>query len=128
MCKLPLPNGQTKMSDVALLNEAAGISRELTRMRARGPGDVENAMRQIESEYGIEYGFLWSLRYRLDRLKFISASTLNRIRAAYQAERERQIRKAAYEYKLTKEQTGVANDFMDSVAALVAETNAEEVK
>lgn len=128
MCKFHLENGQTKMSDVAFINEAADLSKRLTRMRTRGPGEIENAMRSLERDYGIEYSFLWSLRYRRDQLKFISASFFSRIQAAYRAECARQMRSLADEYKETKVQTGIADDFMDSVAALVAETNAEEVK
>jgi len=116
------------MSDVAFINEAATLSKRLTRMRASGPGEVERAMRSIERDYGIDYSFQWSLRYRADRLKFISASIFNRIQAAYRAECARQMRSLAHEYQETKESTGLADDFMDSVAALVAETNAEEMK
>ena len=36
------------MSDTAYLDQAATWSKDLTRMKARGPGDTENAMRQIE--------------------------------------------------------------------------------
>lgn len=125
MDKISLPKGQA-MSDAAYIADAAKLSRELTRMKARGPGDTENAMRRIEREYGIDFGFLWSLRYRVDRLKIISHSIYLRIQAAHAAERERQLRKAAHDYQLTKTQTGIDSPFMDSVAALVAETNAEE--
>lgn len=124
--KISFPNGQTKMSDVALINEAATISNKLTRMRVSGPGEVERAMRELESEYGIEYGFMWSLRYRRDRLKFISGSIVARIKAAYAAECAKQMRNLAHEYQETKKATGLADDFMDSVAALVAETDAEQ--
>jgi hypothetical protein len=116
------------MSDVAYINEAADLSKRLTRMRARGPGEIENAMRALERDYGIEYSFLWSLRYRRDQLKFISASFFARIKAAYAAECARQMRSLAHEYEVTKAQTGIADDFMDSVAALVAETDAEETQ
>lgn len=81
------------MSDAVYIDNAQKWSKELTRMKARGPGDTENAMRSIEREYGIDYGFLWSLRYRRERLKIISKSVYETIAAAYQAECKRQIRK-----------------------------------
>lgn len=126
MDKFSLPKGQA-MSDAAYIADAAKLSRELTRMKASGPGDTENAMRRIEREYGIDFGFLWSLRYRVDRLKIISHSIYLRIKATHAAEIERQTRKMAHDYQITKA-AGVKSDFMDSVSALVAETNAEEVK
>lgn len=98
------------MSDTAYLDQAAMWSKDLTRMKARGPGDTENAMRQIEREYGIEYGFLWSLRYRRDRLKIISLSVYETIRAAYRAECERQMRKLENEIARTEEIAGAASN------------------
>src|SRR6185369_12136886 len=68
------------MSDAAYLDQAAAWSKDLTRMKARGPGDTENAMRQIERQYGVDYGFLWSLRYRRERLRTISISVYESIR------------------------------------------------
>lgn len=85
VCKKALP-----VSDATYIDDAQRWSKDLTRMKARGPGDTENAMRLIEREYGIEYGFLWSLRYRRDRLKIISVSVYEKIAAAYRAECERQ--------------------------------------
>jgi hypothetical protein len=95
-----------RMSDAAYLDQAAHWSKDLTRMKARGPGDTENAMRQIEREYGIDYGFLWSLRYRRDRLRIISVSVYETIKAAYRAECERQMRKLENEIARTEKITG----------------------
>lgn len=105
------------MSDAAYLDQAALWSKDLTRMKARGPGDTENAMRSIEREYGIDYGFLWSLRYRRDRLKIISISVYESIRAAYRKECERQLRKLKNEIKITEE---VARPDCDAVRAAKA--------
>ena len=99
MCK----KGLRKMCDAAYLDQAANWSKDLTRMKSRGPGDTENAMRQIEREYGIEYGFLWSLRYRRDRLKIISVSVYERIASAYREECERQVRKLRHEISITEQ-------------------------
>ena len=96
------------MSDAAYLDQAAMWSKDLTRMKARGPGDTDNAMRQIEREYGIDYGFLWSLRYRRERLKVMSVSVYERIAAAYRAECQRQVKKLQHEIKRTEEIAGAA--------------------
>jgi hypothetical protein len=107
------------MSDAAYLDQAAMWSKDLTRMKARGPGDTENAMRQIEREYGIEYGFLWSLRYRRDRLKIISLSVYEGIRAAYRAECERQMRKLENELTRTEKIAGSDSAAVRKAAALI---------
>ncbi len=70
-------------------------------MRARGPGDMENAMRSIERDYGIDYWFIYQLRYKRDRLKFLSVSVYDRLKAAYRAECERQMRKLQNEITIT---------------------------
>ena len=113
------------MSDVAYLDQAAQWSKALTRMKARGPGDTDNAMRQIEREYGIEYGFLWSLRYRRDRLKIISKSVYDKIAGAYQAECGRQLRKLQHEIVVTEAITGPDSDAVRSAKALVGTLDGE---
>lgn len=90
-------------------------------MKARGPGDTENAMRQIEREYGVEYSFIWSLRYRRDRLKRISKSVFERIEAAYRAECERQMRKLQHEIVITKQIAGPDSHAVRSAEALCGE-------
>ena len=109
------------MSDTAYLDQAAVWSKDLTRMKSRGAGDIENAMRQIEREYGIEYGFLWSLRYRRDRLRTISISVYEGIRAAYRAECERQMRKLENEITRTEQIAGPNSASIRAAKALVGE-------
>lgn len=111
------------MSDAAYLDQAAGWSKDLTRMKARGPGDTENAMRQIECEYGIDYGFLWSLRYRRERLRTISISVYESIRAAYRAECAAQMRKLENEIIKTEEIAGADSAAVRKAKALVGEGN-----
>jgi hypothetical protein len=110
------------MSDAAYLDQAANWSKDLTRMKARGPGDTENAMRQIEREYGIDYGFLWSLRYRRERLRTISISVYEGIRAAYREECARQMRKLENDIKRTEEIAGADNAAVRAAKALVRES------
>ena len=109
------------MSDLAYLDQAAAWSKDLTRMKSRGPGDTENAMRQIEREYGIEYGFLWSLRYRRDRLRIISVSVYESIKAAYRAECGRQMRKLGNEITRTEEIAGPDSPAVRAAKALLGE-------
>lgn len=104
------------MSDAAYIDAAQKWSKDLTRMKARGPGDTENAMRLIEREYGIDYGFLWSLRYRRDRLRTISISVYESIATAYRSECERQMRKLKHEITITNP------DRVGTAQALVRET------
>jgi hypothetical protein len=110
-----------KMSDAAYLDQAADWSKHLTRMKARGPGDTENAMRSVAREYNIDYGFLWSLRYRRERLRIISVSVYEAIRAAYRAECERQMRKLEHEIRITEEIAGADSAAMGAAKALVGE-------
>jgi hypothetical protein len=109
------------MSDATYLDQATDWSKALTRMKARGPGDTENAMRQIEREYGIDYGFLWSLRYRRDRLKIISISVYEKIAGAYRAECERQMRKLQHEITITEAIAGSDSNAVRAAKALVGE-------
>jgi hypothetical protein len=106
------------VSDAAYLDQAAVWSKELTRMKAKG-SDTENAMRQVAREYGIEYGFLWSIRYRRERLKTISISVYESIRAAYRAECAAQMRKLENELTKTEEITGPDSAAVRAAKALL---------
>ena len=117
MCKKALPIMQ------AYVEQAAIWSKDLTRMKARGAGDIENAMRSLEREYGVDYSTLWSLRYRQDRIKRIGVDFYMRLQAAYQAECERQMRKLQNEIKQTEEIAGPANRVVVAVRALAGEDN-----
>jgi hypothetical protein len=110
-----------EMSDAAFLDQAATWSKDLTRMKSRGPGDTQNAMRSIEREYGIDYGFLWSLRYRRDQLKIISVSVYETIRAAYREECSKQMRKLKHEIRITEEIAGADCDAVRAAKAVVGE-------
>lgn len=111
-----------QMSETAFVQEAALWSRELTRMRVRGPGDAENALRGIEQEYGINYWTLWQLRYRLSAVKKISAGTYALIKAAYDAERGRQFTKLKRDIERTEAIAGPDHHLVAAARALVAET------
>ena len=107
------------MSDAVYLDQAAMWSKDLTRMKARGPGGTENAMRSVAREYNIDYGFLWSLRYRRERLKIISISVYEGLRAAYRAECERQLRKLENDLAKTEKVAGADSNAVRAAKALV---------
>jgi len=110
-----------QMPHVAYLDEAAEWGKSLTRMRARGPGDTENAMRSIERDYGVDYWILWRLRYRKSALRDIGVSAYMALKAAYQAECERQMRKLKHELKATEEIAGTDNRVVVAVRSLAGE-------
>ena len=112
---------KNQMSDAAYLDQAAEWSKRLTRMRARGPGDIENAMRAIERDYGIDYWLLWRLRYRRADLKNIKVSAYMRLKAGYQTERERQMRILQNENGQLEKITGPHNAVVVAVKGLVGE-------
>jgi hypothetical protein len=103
-----------KMS-AAYLDTAARWSRDLTQMRSRGPGDIENAMRAIEREYGVDYWVQWRLRYRRSALRDIGVTVFMSLRNAYRAECERQMR------KLQNEIASTPSDLVAEAEALVRE-------
>jgi transposase-like protein len=88
-------------------------------MRSRGPGDTENAMRSIAREYGVDYGTLWRLRYRRSSIKDIGVTVYMSLKAAYQAECERQLRKLKNEIANTEAVAGAASTVVDEAKALV---------
>lgn len=105
-----------QMSDAAYVDQAVAWSKDLTRMKARGPGDTDNAMRQIEREYGVDYWFLWRLRYKRHLIRDIRVSIFMRLRNAYRAECERQMNRLRHEVIITREIAGA-----DHVAVVAAE-------
>ena len=123
MRKLPLTDFQ--MTSAAFVERAARLSRDLTRMRARGPGDIENAMRSIERDYAIDYWTIWRLRYRCSQIKDIGASVLARIEAAYLAECERQRARLIHEIKITRTTAGPDHPAVVAAEALVGTQNSE---
>lgn len=111
-----------QMSAVEYVDRAAGWSRELTRMRARGPGDTENAMRSIERDYGLDFWVLWRLRYRQSHIKALCVSVYARLESAYQIECERQRRRLEIELQNTKAKVGSRHPAVVASEAVVGET------
>jgi hypothetical protein len=110
-----------QMSDAAAhVEQAAAWAKTLTQSESRGPGDLENAWRRLESRYGVSTQTFWSLRYR--RPKEIASHIYLRLLTAYRAEHDRQMRLLRNELEITK---NVAGDFHDSVAAAQAVVDEE---
>lgn len=105
------------MSAAEYVDRAAWWSREMTRMRARGPGDTENAMRSLERDYGVDYWVVWRLRYRLQTIKDIGISVYVRIEAAYRAECETQRDKLAAQVERSRA-AGLSSPLLDEAESL----------
>lgn len=87
------------------VDEAANWANELVRRQHRGPGDtVEAAMHRASSKYRIEHQMLWRLRYRPPKDLMVKAYL--KLKAAYEAECERQEAKLAHELEITKQLRG----------------------
>lgn len=114
-----------QMSDVAYIEQAASWSKDITRMKSRGPGDLENAMRAIEREYGIDYWTIWQLRYRRSRIRDIGVSIYMRLQAAYRAECERQMRKLRHDLEITKAIAGPHHPVVAEIEAVVGPPNSD---
>lgn len=83
------------------VDEAANWANELIRRQHRGPGDtVEAAMHRASNKYRIDHQTLWRLRYRKPKDMLVKAYV--RLKAAYEAEIERQEAKLAHELEITK--------------------------
>lgn len=89
------------MGAAEYVDRAVWMSKEITRAKTRGPGDIENAMRGIEREYGIDFWTLWRLRYRARDIKDIGCSVFARLEAAYQRECQRQRDRYDHELAVT---------------------------
>jgi hypothetical protein len=119
MCKKFLQGAS--VSGATYIADARRWAQALTKTESRGPGDLENAWRRLESRYGIPFGAFWSLRYRPP--KDVAATLYHRLCAAYEAECERQIRRLAHEIEITKQKAGARHAAVASAEALVRSQN-----
>lgn len=124
VCKKNLVGDQ--MSDAAYIEDAVHWSKELTRLKTRGPGDLENGMRQIERQYGVDYWTLWRMRYRRSSIKNISVSIYMRLQFAYHAECERQQMRLKHEAELTKAKCGPSHPAVVAAEAVVGADEGQE--
>ncbi len=101
-------NRQARLHEAQMVTaevlHAKALSDAMLRWETRGPGDTDNALRRVARRHGIDYGALWSLRYRAP--KRIWADVANAIATAYEAERQNQIRKLEHAAELTEAVAG----------------------
>ena len=70
------------------VSEASEWASHMVLREARGPGDTENAMRRLESRYGIPWRTFWTLRYRAPA--DVMVGLYRQLQAAYTMECQRQ--------------------------------------
>lgn len=119
MCKKALPEKQ-----MSAVEQASRWSRDLAQMRSRGPGDLQNAMRSIEREYGIDYWFQWALRYRPARFRDIGHELFLKLRDAYAAECARQRHRFEHEIAVARHVAGADHAAVREAQALVEDAPA----
>lgn len=107
------------MTDAVYVDDAASWAKLLTQRESRGPGDMENAWRRLETRYGVPWRSFWALRYRPP--KRISAPLFDRLRTAYLMEIERQRRLLEHEITITKAKTGPVHPAVRAAEALLGE-------
>src|SRR5690606_28705219 len=109
MGKSSLQKSKSSMTDAAgfsdPVDQAANWANELIKRQHRGPGDtVEAAMHRASTKYRIEHQTLWRLRYRKPKDMMLKAYL--RLKAAYEAECDRQEARLAHELEITRQMRG----------------------
>lgn len=99
------------------ISEAVSWSNALVSMNVRSPGDMENAMRRLESRYGIPWRTFHNLRYRPPA--DVMVGVWRQLKAAYEAECERQERLLAHERHIAETKVLAAETLLRSVPDLV---------
>lgn len=99
--------GKNWLQDMSAVEAAQHWAKSLVHRESRGPGDMEGAMRRLEAKYGIPWRAFWSLRYRPPTS--ICADLWLRLRAAHEAECQRQMRLIEHELEITKAIAGPAH-------------------
>ena len=108
---------QFPLEDKKLTAGILQMHRAMVAREARGPGDIENAMRRLESKYGLDFWTQWGLRYR-PPVEVKDRSLIGRIRQAYLDMIARSVRRDLEALK--SEQAKGADD--DALTGLIAET------
>lgn len=107
------------MSSAVFIDHAAELSRRMVARDARGPGDIDNAMRRLEARYGIPYSVLWALRFR--KPKTLDVGVFARILGAHEAECDRQQRAIEHEREITRAKTAIGRLIVAASDALGGE-------
>lgn len=101
---------------------ATDYVRTMVQRESQGPGDLDNAMRRLESKYGLPFWTLWHLRK--GKAKTVEASLLARIRGAYLDMCQRQASNLLHEIKME----AAAGDDLDSDIATELEALVAKIK
>lgn len=109
------------MDAATFVTHAGDMLEQMLGSEARGPGDVENAMRRIEARYGVPYQAQWNARYR--KPKQIAAHIYAAIAEAYDDHCASQARKLNEERARTKAAGVFACALVRAAAAVVGEGN-----
>jgi hypothetical protein len=82
------------------VTDARAWANELVRRESRGPGDMQNAMRRLANRYGMPWRTFWQLRY--DPPRDVVVGVYLQLKAAYEAECQRQERLLVHERQITE--------------------------
>jgi hypothetical protein len=96
------------------VSEAKEWATHMVLREMRSPGDLENAMRRLESRYGIPWRTFWNLRYRPPA--DILVGVWRQLHAAYEAECQRQERLLAHERHIAEAQV-LSFEALDSASS-----------
>lgn len=105
------------LSNVSPVDQAAEWVHELVMREARGPGDLDNAMKRIGRRTGVGYQAVRSLRYR--KPKDIPAMVFFKIGRAYHEFIQSQFRKLVDELETTQTIAGASGHFVAAAGAVV---------
>lgn len=117
------------MSDITVVDEAAGWAEWLVRREHHGPGDtVEAARRRAAKKHKLPEQLLWALRYR--KPKRIWADLYVKLQEAVAAELERQERALAHDIELTKARrlSAAGRDAVAKAEAFLAAPHQQEAR
>ena len=109
------------MSPAATVEQSQDWARKIVNADVRGPGDLENAMRRVESRFGIPFAALWALRYRPP--KDVAASIYLRLQQAHAAVCESQMRKYQDELEKVRQTTGHSAAFVRAAVAVAGDSD-----
>ncbi len=106
------------------VDAATDYVRTMVQRESHGPGDLDNAMRRLEAEYGLPFWTLWHLRK--GKAKTVEASLLARIRGAYLDMCQRQASNLLHEIKMeAAADHDLDSDIATELEALLAKIQAK---
>ena len=103
-----------KMEAACRIEEMRGWCREIIQRRSHGWGDQENAMRRVETEFGIGYWTTWGWLYKTPAR--VTIEFYNQVKSAHRAMLEGCVKR---DLARLRNQTAVSNDatYLESLEA-----------